>query len=190
MRRLTKREQHLVFVVLLIALLGLFIYYYYFPLKDEIEEMHNRSEALTLDINDAMVTKSFVENARQEKLELEEKSLEYEAYLMDSIDEPILLSYIEGIAFKDSEKQDLSYSALTDNELYLHKDIDLNFNIEYKDLKKILEKFEEGEHYSTLNSISIEKNESIEDEEYDDDDLPLNVAYSIRFYGVEGNWDG
>ena len=54
--------------------------------------MHNRSEALTLDINDAMVTKSFVENARQEKLELEEKSLEYEAYLMDSIDEPILLS--------------------------------------------------------------------------------------------------
>lgn len=192
MRRLTKRERNLVIVVILFAVIGLFTYYYYFPLEEKIENLRKESEELSLDIDDAKVTEILVVSKREEKKILEEESKEYEEYLMESIDEPLLLTYIEDVVIDDTEEQSLSYSELVNNELYFHKDVSLSFNTEYESLNEILKEFEEGYYYNTLNSISISSNyaEDEDEEDEEDKDMPLSVSYSLRFYGADGTWDG
>lgn len=188
MRRLTKRERNLIIGVLAFAIIGLFVYYYYFPLEEKIKNMQEESETLSLDIDDGKITKIMVDNAKETKNELEEKSLEHEEYLMDSIDEPLLLTYIEDIIIEDTDKQTLNYNEVTDNNLYFHKDISLSFGTEYQSLKEILEKFELGEYYSTLNSIDINSNYDTKTED-NEDQMPLDITYSIRFYGSDATWE-
>ncbi len=186
MRRLTKRERNLIIGVLAFAIIGLFVYYYYFPLEEKIKNMQEESETLSLDIDDGKITKIMVDNAKKTKNELEEKSLEHEEYLMDSIDEPLLLTYIEDIILDKTEEQVLLYNEVADNELYFHKDIDFTFETDYAPLKTILGEFEEGDHYSTLNSIDIERKDG---DNLEANEKALKITYSIRFYGSDATWE-
>ena len=186
MRRLTKRERNLIIGVLAFAIIGLFVYYYYFPLEEKIKGMREESEMLSLDIDEAKITKTMVDDAKKTRDELSEKSLEHEEYLMESIDEPILLTYIEDIVLDRSEEQAVSYNEVADNDLYYHKDINFNLETKYNLLTEMLERFEEGDYYSTLNSISINRKEL---ESLEPDEMYLSVTYSLRFYGSEATWE-
>lgn len=212
MRRLSKRERILIIGTLILALATLFLYYYYFPLTQKNSDMQKKSEELTEQINESMTVKILLDNAKLNLDKLRLETSDNKEYLMETIDEPGILVYISDIINDISMDQTIKYQEVLDSVEYVSKDINLTFRTSYDELFQILKKFEEGDNYTTLNSISIKMDEITEisnvdeenldvpiNEDSDEDNLiasedemnmPLSVEYSLRFYGKESNWAG
>ena len=202
MKKLSKRERYLVLATLIFAILALFIYYYYFPLKNEIESLKFQSEDLSSQIEEAKNTRILIDTSKKEIEDLNVQILESRDFLMDSIDEPALIKYINDIASGDSNLESINYNQLLDNEIYFTKDINIRLDTDYLNLKKILREFEEGENFTTLHNFTIFINNQTSTTEITNEDgqvevveipgntMPLTIDMLIRFYGVEGTWDG
>lgn len=202
MKKLSKREIVLIVSSLIIASIALFVIYYYIPQKDRITQLKQESIQLSLDIDERKTMKLLVDAEKNEVIDYKQQIADADEYLMDSIDEPNILYYISNNIYNTSEKQSVSYSVVEDREVYVNKDISLSFDTSFENLITILGSFEEGDIYTTLNSINIKMDRSnyntydgFDDEEQDDEEdkenkSPLNVSYGIRFYATDATWDG
>lgn len=202
MKKLSKREIVLIVSSLIIASIALFVIYYYIPQKDRITQLKQESLQLSLDIDERKTMKLLVDAEKNEVIDYKQQIADADEYLMDSIDEPNILYYISNNIYNTSEKQSVSYSVVEDREVYVNKDILLSFDTSFENLITILGSFEEGDIYTTLNSINIKMDRSnyntydgFDDEEQDDEEdkenkSPLNVSYDIRFYATDATWDG
>ena len=94
MTKLSKKEKYLVIGALVFASVALFIYFYYFPLKDEIKELERQSEEVSLKLDEAKSLAIKIENTKKEIESLKIEAAENMAILMDKIDEPEILDYI------------------------------------------------------------------------------------------------
>lgn len=200
--RLSKRERILVFGTLVLGLLFLFIYYYYMPLKDKVEDLKVQSEDLDYQIDEKKQKKVLVDSLKKEIKVLEKRAQESERYFMASIDEPEILYYMNGFLSDKTMKQSLEYKEVEDLEVYKHKDISLEYNTSYGELKEILRQFEGGEYYTTLQSFKlsvdgslvgkyeIDEKGAIIVKEKEKTPYNLNIEHEIRYYGLDATWDG
>ena len=120
---------------------------------------------------------------------------ESKEYIISSLDETEIIYYISRIMVNQGELKSLSFSGVTDREIYVSGDLGLKFETNYNELKKIIEKFENGEYFTTLNNVRIDKkekeessNEETNEEREKTNKNTLDVDCGIRFYAKEANW--
>lgn len=209
MTKLSKKEKYLVIGALVFASVALFIYFYYFPLKDEIKELERQSEEVSLKLDEAKSLAIKIENTKKEIESLKIEAAENMAILMDKIDEPEILDYISNktnYADGSSDISDLiaiSYESVSDHDLYYSNDILLSFNSNYDSLKEILKAFEAGDKYAsltTMNITSLEKDDSSVTNQGEGSEeaagtintsnYPLEIEFGLSFYGETPLWDG
>lgn len=218
MGKLSKREKYLIIGALVFSSIALFVYFYYFPLKNEITELERESTEISLQLDEKKSLAVKIENVKKETDELSKRVEEDTAILIDTIDEPELLNYVYGkTVYREdganiSNVQAITYEpiAVQENELYYSKDIELKFQTEYADLKDILKSFETGENYAYLSDITINKagesGSSTPGQEVtppDGNEIPegppvtttmgnqvLDINCRLRFYGEDPTWDG
>ena len=209
MTKLSKKEKYLVIGALVFASVALFIYFYYFPLKDEIKELERQSEEVSLELDEAKSLVVKIENTKKEIENLEIEAAENMAILMENIDEPEILDYISNktnYADGSSDISDLiaiSYESVSDHDLYYSNDILLSFNSNYDSLKEILKAFEAGDKYAsltTMNITSLEKDDSSVTNQGEGSEeaagtintsnYPLEIEFGLSFYGENPLWDG
>lgn len=217
MTKLSKREKYLVIGALVFASVALFVYFYYFPLKNEIKDLERQSEEVSLELDEAKSLAIKIDNMKNQIEELKIEAAESMAILMESIDEAEVLDYISNTTnYGDSESKisDLiaisyeeasGYSSDDDSfdNLYYDKDILLSFDSNYDNLKDVLKAFEDGDKYTsltTMNIKSVETNDLLDSEQDEDSDessrtvntgeYPLEIECSLRFYGETPLWDG
>ncbi len=203
MSKLTKREQYLIVVALLFSIVALVAYVYYFPLQDEIIELDAQAREIDFQIDEAEKNELLIQTTAAEIEQLESELGESDDFLMDSIDEADILSYVSDIILADGQLYSLFYSELVDNDIYFTKDIGLNFTTSYNGLKNILEAFENGEKFTLIPSIDISpEGDVVEETETTNEDgeaiivetlvssSMLSVNLSVRFYGSQSSWDG
>ncbi len=208
MTKLSKKEKYLVIGALVFASVALFIYFYYFPLKDEIKELERQSEEVSLELDEAKSLVVKIENTKKEIENLEIEAAENMAILMENIDEPEILDYISNVtnyADGSSDISDLtamSYDSVSNHDLYYSKGISLSFNSNYNSLKEILKAFEAGDKYAsltTMNITSLEKDDSSAANQGEGSEettgavstsgYPLKVECGLSFYGETPLWD-
>jgi hypothetical protein len=194
---LSKRERVLIIGSAIILIIVIFLYYYYFPLKKEIENMETQLQEVLLQVEDGQRKKELVNDLQEELNNLQLAQSESKEYLISSLDEPEIISYISRIIGNQGELKSLSFSGVTDREIYVSGDLGLKFETNYNELKKIIEKFENGEYFTTLNNVRIDKkekeessNEETNEEREKTNKNTLDVDCGIRFYAKEANWDG
>lgn len=199
---LSKREKYLVVGTIVFASVALFIYFYYFPLKDEIKRLETQSEELSLKLDEAKSLAMKIENTKKEIESVKAEAAENMAILMDTIDEAEVLDYIsnktnyadgssdiseltailyEGVSGFNSDKD--SEEGLADN-LFYYKDITLSFNTNYVNLKDVLKAFETGEKYATLTSLqvkSVEENNLSVPSQDPDSEVPVSTANTSSY---------
>ena len=208
MTKLSKKEKYLVIGALVFASVALFIYFYYFPIKDEIKELERQSEEVSLELDEAKSLVVKIENTKKEIENLEIEAAENMAILMENIDEPEILDYISNVtnyADGSSDISDLiaiSYESVSNHDLYYSKGISLSFNSNYNSLKEILKAFEAGDKYASLTTINITTSKEdlsaanqIEGSEEATSTVntpiyPLKVQCGLSFYAEESLWDG
>ncbi len=212
MTKLSKKEKYLVIGFLVFASVALFVYFYYFPLKDEIKELERQSEEASLKLDEAKSLAVKIENTKKEIESLKIEATENMAILMENIDEPELLDYISNktnYADGSSDISDLiaiSYDSVSGHDLYYSKGISLSFNSNYNSLKEILKAFEVGDKYASLTSMHIvtsrkddpSANNQVEGSEeaaatattVATANYPLEIEFALSFYGETPFWDG
>lgn len=209
MTKISKKEKYLVIGALVFASVALFVYFYYFPLKDEIKELERQSEEVSLELDEAKSLVVKIENTKKEIENLEMEAAENMAILMENIDEPEILDYISNktnYADGSSDISDLlaiSYDSVSNHDLYYSKDILLIFNSNYNSLKEILKAFEAGDKYASLTSMNITSPKKDDSSAANQDEgseettgavntsgYPLEVECGLSFYGETPLWDG
>ena len=204
MKKLSKREKILITFSLIAASVSLFLFYYYFPLQDKISDLHEEASKLYIEIEECKTTEILVEAVKKEIEKVKLKIEDSDDYLMESIDEPNILYYISNIIKDTSKEHSITYNDLNIKKEYTSKDISLSFITTFDNVMNILKQFEEGDMYITLNSINLDMNRdshnlasgSGEDMDEVNEDLelanqmPLQVKYSLTFYGAKATWDG
>lgn len=193
--RLSKREKVLIQITLIIGTVALFVFYYYFPRQDKIRGLHEESQTLSLELDEYKITKLLVDEAKKEAARYRLEIAESDDYLMDSIDEPNILYYISNVIKDTSKEQYVEYNDLAVGEDYISKDISLKFKTTFEDLLNIMKQFEGAELYTTLSSLDINVNNQnmingLDGEEEEDNHMPLEVEYTLRFYGTSATWGG
>ncbi len=203
MKKLSKREKILIVFTLIVASVTLFLFYYYFPLQDKINDIHEEANNLDIEIEECKITEILLKPAKKEIEKYKLMIDDSDDYLMDSIDEPNILYYINNILKDISKEQSITYNELNVKKEYTSKDISLSFITTFDDVINIIKQFEEGDMYTTINSIDLNMNrDSINlapssDEDMDEvnedlelaNKMPIEVKYSLRFYGAKATWD-
>ena len=103
MSKLTKREQYLIVVALLFSIVALVAYVYYFPLQDEIIELDAQAREIDFQIDEAEKNELLIQTTAAEIEQLESELGESDDFLMDSIDEADILSYVSDIILADGQ---------------------------------------------------------------------------------------
>lgn len=185
--KLSIREQILLVGASIILVVVLFLNNYYFPLKDKISEKEEKLQELRTQLNEKKQKGIMLDQLKEELKSLKKSKDKGKDQLIPSFDEPEILSYINNIIKKNSDvnkMESLSLSDITDNEIYVSADAGLTLNVTYKELKRILDDFENGDYLSSVSSISVSKDEKDKDKD------TLNVNMNISFYAREAEWDG
>lgn len=196
--RLSKREQILIIGALIIAIMVLFINYYYFPIQAEIKNLKTTAQEVTLKVENAKQKKALTEQLTAELTKLQETSDENKEYVIDSFDDAEILVYINDNLGDYVSKDSIQYTSTEQNDLYVTCDVTIDFKTDYDELKQIILNFEEGDYYTSLTKLEVksaDSTEAAEDEyveELDEDEIyyPLEASIGLRFYAKSLDWDG
>ena len=177
--KLTKREIILLVIVLVLGSTFLYAKYVYSPLDKDIKKLKDEYEQLVEEEAKVKLLDEKIKILKDELLEIENSSNEAYEGMLDIWDQAANLVYMEKVTKNLCDKVVINSYTPVDVGNLRSADINLNIVTNYDNLQKILKNLEEGQHYCTIENISMDVRSR------DSEDWPpleLNVNLTVRFY--------
>lgn len=177
--KLTKREIILLVIVLVLGSTFLFVKYVYSPLDKDIKKLKDEYEQLVEEEAKVKLLDEKIKILKDELLEIENSSKEAYEGMLDIWDQAANLVYMEKVTKNLCDKVVINSYTPVDVGNLRSADVNLNIVTNYDNLQKILKNLEEGQHYCTIENISMDV-KSRDSEDWPP--LELNVNLTVRFY--------
>ncbi|CUH93140.1 GspMb/PilO family protein [Herbinix luporum] len=177
--KLTKREIILLVIVLVLGSTFLFVKYVYSPLDKDIKKLKDEYEQLVEEEAKVKLLDEKIKILKDELLEIENSSNEAYEGMLDIWDQAANLVYMEKVTKNLCDKVVINSYTPVDVGNLRSADVNLDIVTNYDNLQKILKNLEEGQHYCTIENISMDVRSR------DSEDWPpleLNVNLTVRFY--------
>lgn len=177
--KLTKREIILLVIVLVLGSTFLYAKYVYSPLDKDIKKLKDEYEQLVEEEAKVKLLDEKIKILKDELLEIENSSNEAYEGMLDIWDQAANLVYMEKVTKNLCDKVVINSYTPVDVGNLRSADINLDIVTNYDNLQKILKNLEEGQHYCTIENISMDVRSR------DSEDWPpleLNVNLTVRFY--------
>lgn len=177
--KLTKREIILLVIVLVLGSTFLYAKYVYSPLDKDIKKLKDEYEQLVEEEAKVKLLDEKIKILKDELLEIENSSNEAYEGMLDIWDQAANLVYMEKVTKNLCDKVVINSYTPVDVGNLRSADVNLNIVTNYDNLQKILKNLEEGQHYCTIENISMDVRSR------DSEDWPpleLNVNLTVRFY--------
>lgn len=177
--KLTKREIILLVIVLVLGSTFLYAKYVYSPLDKDIKKLKDEYEQLVEEEAKVKLLDEKIKILKDELLEIENSSNEAYEGMLDIWDQAANLVYMEKVTKNLCDKVVINSYTPVDVGNLRSADVNLNIVTNYDNLQKILKNLEEGQHYCTIENISMDV-KSRDSEDWPP--LELNVNLTVRFY--------
>lgn len=177
--KLTKREIILLVIVLVLGSTFLYAKYVYSPLDKDIKKLKDEYEQLVEEEAKVKLLDEKIKILKDELLEIENSSNEAYEGMLDIWDQAANLVYMEKVTKNLCDKVVINSYTPVDVGNLRSADINLDIVTNYDNLQKILKNLEEGQHYCTIENISMDV-KSRDSEDWPP--LELNVNLTVRFY--------
>lgn len=179
--KLTKRELILLIIVLVAGVGFLFVNYVYIPLDNDVEELDEQYSLLLEDEKKVKDLSIKIKALEKELMEIEESTIGVFDGMVEIWDQAEILVYLENIMEDLCYKYDIN--SYTPVDVVSIRSADINFSIEttYTNLKKILERLEDGKYYCSIEDIDI-TNKMTDGEPDSLEVMEITVDFTIRFY--------
>lgn len=177
--KLTKREIILLVIVLVLGSTFLYAKYVYSPLDKDIKKLKDEYEQLVEEEAKVKLLDEKIKILKDELLEIENSSNEAYEGMLDIWDQAANLVYMEKVTKNLCDKVVINSYTPVDVGNLRSADVNLDIVTNYDNLQKILKNLEEGQHYCTIENISMDVRSR------DSEDWPpleLNVNLTVRFY--------
>lgn len=177
--KLTKREIILLVIVLVLGSTFLYAKYVYSPLDKDIKKLKDEYEQLVEEEAKVKLLDEKIKILKDELLEIENSSNEAYEGMLDIWDQAANLVYMEKVTKNLCDKVVINSYTPVDVGNLRSADVNLDIVTNYDNLQKILKNLEEGQHYCTIENISMDV-KSRDSEDWPP--LELNVNLTVRFY--------
>lgn len=177
--KLTKRETILIVIVLIAGLSVLFYNYVYTPVQKKIADKQIVHDELVDKVDQAKLLKIELATLESELEELEASTEEYYDGLMEMWDQADHLVYAEELFGKLCDNVVLNLFEPVNISTMRAVDVGYSIVTNYSNLEKILDYFENGNYYCTIQSLNIVP-ESDSEVQWKPQDLEVNLT--VRFY--------
>jgi hypothetical protein len=177
--KLTKREIILLVIVLVLGSTFLYAKYVYSPLDKDIKKLKDEYEQLVEEEAKVKLLDEKIKILKDELLEIENSSKEAYEGMLDIWDQAANLVYMEKVTKNLCDKVVINSYTPVDVGNLRSADVNLDIVTNYDNLQKILKNLEEGQHYCTIENISMDV-KSRDSEDWPP--LELNVNLTVRFY--------
>jgi Tfp pilus assembly protein PilO len=178
--KLTKREEILIFIALLLACLVVMLNYVYTPISKKNSELKDKTMELAGQIDAFKVKKASVHQMKDKTGKLAKKLSTSIENVPGFFDTPQQLYDLENTLQKLCNLKNVNVYDPVDTVAISGEEIALQLRTNNNNLQKMIKALESAKYFNTLKTISVTKDSGGSDKEDKNMDLAVNMV--VRFY--------